>query len=127
MTEPVYKVLSAAAFAEAAREGHFAGSSDDLRDGFIHLSAAHQLEGTLAKHFAGQEGLVLLALDAERLRPHLRWEPSRGGALFPHLYAPLDLGALLWAEPLPLDANEGHCLPAALLPLPFGERGSSLE
>jgi|SRR5688572_7150908 uncharacterized protein (DUF952 family) len=111
MTGAVYKVLSAAAFAEAARQGEFSGSADDLRDGFVHLSAAHQLEGTLAKHFAGQDGLVLLALDPSRLGAALKWEASRGGELFPHLYAPLDLGALLWAEPLPLGADGRHVLP----------------
>ena len=82
MAEPVYKVLSAAAFAEAARAGYFTGSPDDTRDGFIHLSAAQQLEGTLAKHFAGQDGLVLLALDPDRLGSALKWEVSRGGELF---------------------------------------------
>lgn len=111
MTEAVYKVLSAAAFAEATRERYFAGSPDDLRDGFIHLSAAHQLEGTLGKHFAGQDGLVLLALDPGRLASALRWEASRGGELFPHLYAPLDLAALMWAEPLPLGPDGRHVLP----------------
>jgi uncharacterized protein (DUF952 family) len=111
MAEPVYKVLSAEEFAEAAGVGHFVGSNDDVRDGFIHLSAAHQLEATLAKHFAGEDGLVLLALDPVRLGPRLRWEPSRGGALFPHLYAPLDLAAVLWAEPLRLGQDGRHVLP----------------
>lgn len=111
MAEPVYKVLSEAAFKQAEAKGHFAGSSDDSRDGFIHLSAAHQLAGTLATHFAGQERLVLLALDAERLGERLKWEPSRGGALFPHLYAPLDLAAVLWVEPLKLGADGRHILP----------------
>jgi uncharacterized protein (DUF952 family) len=111
MAEPVFKVLSEAAFAEAAREGHFLGSPDDRRDGFIHLSAVHQLEGTLAKHFAGQDGLVLLALDAGRFGPALKWEVSRGGESFPHLYAPLDLAALLWAERLRLDPDGRHILP----------------
>ena len=122
MAEPVYKVLSEAAFAEAARKGHFAGSPDDLRDGFIHLSQAHQLAGTLAKHFAGQQGLVLLALDAAQLGAAMKWEVSRGGEPFPHLYAPLDLAAMLWAEPLPLDAYGVHRLPTALTPLPSEER-----
>jgi uncharacterized protein (DUF952 family) len=111
MAEPVYKVLSEAAFEEAALKGHFTGSADDLRDGFIHLSAAHQLRGTLAKHFAGQDGLVLLALDADRLCPQLKWEVSRGGERFPHLYVPLDLAAMLWAEPLALGQDGRHVLP----------------
>jgi uncharacterized protein (DUF952 family) len=111
MTNPVYKILTAAAFSEAERQGHFAGSFDDLRDGFIHLSAAHQLEGTLAKHFAGRDGLMLLALDPERLGPALKWEASRGGDLFPHLYAPLALSAVLWAEPLRLGVDGIHRLP----------------
>lgn len=115
MVEPVFKVLSAAAFAKAAREGCFTGSADDKRDGFIHLSAADQLEGTLAKHFADQDGLVLLALDSARLGPALRWEPSRNGALFPHLYAPLDLAAVLWAEPLRLGPDGRHVLPEGIL------------
>jgi uncharacterized protein (DUF952 family) len=115
MAEPVYKVLSEAAFEKAALKGHFAGSADDLRDGFIHLSAAHQLAGTLVKHFAGQEWLVLLALDARRLGADLKWEASRGGGLFPHLYAPLDLAAMLWAEPLVLGPDGRHVLPEGAL------------
>lgn len=111
MASPVYKILTEAAFREAERKGHFAGSADDLRDGFIHLSAAHQLEGTLAKHFAGQDALVLLGIDAVRLGPDLRWEPSRGGALFPHLYAPLDLAAVLWAGRISLGEDGIHRLP----------------
>ena len=114
MAEPVYKVLSEAAFEKAALKGHFAGSADDLRDGFIHLSAAHQLAGTLVKHFAGQEGLVLLALDARWLGADLKWEASRGGGLFPHLYAPLDPAAAIWVQPLPLGADGFHIFPAAL-------------
>ncbi|MGV1014802.1 MAG: DUF952 domain-containing protein [Methyloceanibacter sp.] len=114
MAEPVYKIMTEAAFEAAMRAGRFQGSADDLRDGFIHLSAAHQLTGTLAAHFAGQADLVLLALDSGRLGDGLKWEPSRGGALFPHLYAPLDLAALLWVEPLPLDADGRHVLPEAV-------------
>ncbi len=111
MAEPVYKVLSETAFKEAERKGRFTGSADDSRDGFIHLSAAHQLEGTLASHFAGQAGLILLAVDPDWLGPALKWERSRGGALFPHLYAPLDLAAVLWVEPLPLGPDRHHILP----------------
>jgi uncharacterized protein (DUF952 family) len=111
MAEPVYKVLSEAAFEQAWAAGRFHGSADDARDGFIHLSAGQQLAGTLAAHFARQEGLVLVALDARRLGPALKWEASRGGALFPHLYASLDLAAVLWVEPLPLGQDGRHVLP----------------
>jgi uncharacterized protein (DUF952 family) len=111
MAEPVYKVLSETAFEEAWVAGRLDGSADDARDGFIHLSAGHQLAGTLAAHFAGQEGLVVVALDAGRLGPSLKWEASRGGALFPHLYAPLDLAAVLWSEPLALGPDGRHVLP----------------
>ena len=111
MGEPVYKVVTEQAFAESWAQGRFEGSADDATDGFIHLSAAHQLAGTLATHFAGREGLVLVALHAGRLGPALKWEPSRGGALFPHFYAPLDLAAMLWAEPLQLGPDGRHILP----------------
>ena len=99
MSEPVYKICSRAALEEARKSGRFDGSADDARDGFIHLSAASQVSGTLAKYFAGQCGLVLLAVDPERLGDRLRWEKSRGGELFPHLYAPLPLTAVFWAKP----------------------------
>jgi uncharacterized protein (DUF952 family) len=111
MAEPIYKVMTEAAFEQSWSQGRFDGSADDARDGFIHLSAAHQLEGTLASHFAGQAGLVLLAVDAGRLGAELKWEASRGGALFPHLYAPLDLAAVLWVEPLALGQDGAHLLP----------------
>ena len=111
MPEPIYKILSEAAYEAAKREGHFFGSADDARDGFIHLSAAHQLETTLAAHFAGHEGLLLVALDPERLGPELKWEPSRGGALFPHLYGRLDLAAVVAVERLELAPDGRHVLP----------------
>ena len=111
MADPIYKVMTEAAFEASRSQGHFTGSADDLRDGFIHFSAAHQLEATLAKYFAGQEDLVLLAVDPARLGPNLTWEPSRGGALVPHLYAALDLATVLWAEPLTLAPDGRHILP----------------
>jgi uncharacterized protein (DUF952 family) len=111
MAEPIYKVMTEAAFEASWRQGHFDGSADDVRDGFIHFSAAHQLAGTLAKFFTGQEALMLLAVDPARLEPDLKWEASRGGTLFPHLYAPLDLAAVLWAEPLALGPDGLHVLP----------------
>lgn len=115
MAEPIYKVLTEVAFTESWSQGRFEGSADDVRDGFIHLSAAHQLEVTLATHFGGQTGLVLLAVDAVRLGRDLKWEASRGGALFPHLYAPLDLAAVLWVEPLLLGKDGRHILPEGAL------------
>ena len=85
----VFKVLPRGAWNEACSAGAYSGSADDLRDGFIHLSLREQLPGTLAKHFRGQEDLVLVQFEADALGEALRWEASRGGALFPHLYAPL--------------------------------------
>lgn len=116
MDGTIYKLCSKAALAEAEAKGRFEGSADDARDGFIHFSSAEQLEGTLAKHFTGETDLVLLAVDTARLGERLQWEPSRGGAVFPHLYAPLDLNAVLWVEPLPLDADGRPRLPARVMP-----------
>ena len=89
----VFKVATRAAWEDACRRGAFAGSADDRRDGFIHLSVEHQLAGTLARHFRGARDLVLVEFDAAALGSALRWEPSRGGDLFPHLYAELADGA----------------------------------
>jgi uncharacterized protein (DUF952 family) len=111
MPAPVYKVLAEAAYEAAKGEGQFLGTGDDLRDGFIHLSAPHQVAGTLAKHYSGQADLLLLALDPERLGADLKWEPSRGGDLFPHLYGPLPLDAIVSVEPLELNDDNRHILP----------------
>ena len=81
-----------------------------MRDGFIHFSTAAQVQETAAKHFAGARDLLLVFVDTARLGDRLRWEPSRGGALFPHLYGPLDLAAVVRVTPLPLGAN-GHEFP----------------
>jgi uncharacterized protein (DUF952 family) len=86
----VYKIAAQADWDAALRAGAFEGAAIDLRDGYIHLSTAAQAQETARLHFAGQSGLVLLRLDAAGLGAALRWEPSRGGALFPHLYGPLD-------------------------------------
>ena len=98
---PVYKLMRAAEWAEALARGVVAGSSADLKDGFIHFSTADQVRGTAEKHFAGEIGLVLAAVDPARLPTPLKWEPSRGGRLFPHLYAPLPLSAVpkTWSVP----------------------------
>jgi uncharacterized protein (DUF952 family) len=99
----VYKLLCAADCERLRAAGAWAGSPDDLRDGYVHLSAADQVAGTLAKYFADVPDLILLAVDPAMLGADLRYEPSRGGALFPHLYAPLPLAAcqaLAWrAQP----------------------------
>jgi uncharacterized protein (DUF952 family) len=116
MSEPVYKICDEAALQGARSKGRFEGSPDDLRDGFIHLSAGAQVAGTLATHFAGRDDLLLLAVDTERLGDRLRWEPSRGGDLFPHLYGPLDLAHVLFIEALPLQDDGRHRLPAGVAP-----------
>jgi uncharacterized protein (DUF952 family) len=86
----IYKILPRAAWDEAVAAGRFEGSPVDLADGYIHFSTGAQAQETASKHFRGQSGLVVAAFDADTLGPSLRWEPSRGGALFPHLYGPLD-------------------------------------
>ena len=110
----VYKICARAAWEEACRTGAFAGSADDMRDGFIHLSARDQLAGTAAKHFRRQADLVLVAFEAERLGPKLVWEPSRGGDLFPHLHADLPTSAALWTQPLELGSDGLPVLPEDL-------------
>ena len=90
----IYKICPASAWREAERQGVFRGSADDARDGFIHFSTASQVAETARKHFFGQTGLFLIAVDADALGDALRWEPSRNDELFPHLYGELDLGAV---------------------------------
>ena len=114
MPRRVYKVCTAADWRAAVELGTYAGSADDLRDGFIHLSTLDQLAGTLAKHFSGQAELVLLAFDANTLGDRLTWEPSRGGQLFPHLYALLAVSLALSIAPLPAGADGTHSLPGDL-------------
>jgi uncharacterized protein (DUF952 family) len=109
----VFKVLPSAEWQAAQRAGAFHGSAVDLRDGFIHFSTAEQLAETLRRHFAGVADLVLLRVDTNAVSPESawRWEPSRGGALFPHLYAPLPVSAVQSAQALPLAENGEHRLP----------------
>ena len=95
----VYKVVGHAEWAAAAREGVFLGSAIDMKDGYIHLSDGEQVETTVALYFADRDDLTLVALEAERLGEALKWEPSRGGALFPHLYATLPLDGVVFARP----------------------------
>ena len=111
MTDLVFKIVDRAAW-EARPEGApFVGSAVDLRDGFIHLSSAAQVAGTAARHFAAQPDLLLVAVDAAALGGALRWEPSRDGEAFPHLYGPLPPAAVRWTAALPLDAAGVHVFP----------------
>jgi uncharacterized protein (DUF952 family) len=107
----IYKICREAEWDAAVRAGVYRGSAADLRDGFIHFSTAAQVAETAARHFAGQRDLLIVAVDADALGAALKWEPSRGGALFPHLYGALPVSAALWAKPLPLDGHGRHILP----------------
>src|ERR1044071_10400385 len=107
----IYKICTQAEWHEGEHNGASRGSAFDLRDGFIHFSTAEQAAETAAKWFAGQRDLVLVAVDGDALGARLKWEPSRGGALFPHLYGDLELHAVLRVDPLPLDAGGRHVFP----------------
>ncbi len=106
----IYKILTADQWADLQTRGQTPGAPIDVADGFVHFSTAEQLAETAAKHFAGQDGLQLLAMDADGLGAALKWEPSRGGALFPHLYGPLALTDVIWSRPMRL-GTDGHVLP----------------
>jgi uncharacterized protein (DUF952 family) len=108
----IYKICPKALWREAEAGGRFDGAPVDYADGFIHFSTGEQAVETAARHFAGQDHLLLVAVDAAALGPALKYEPSRGGALFPHLYAPLPLTAVKWARPLPLGPDGRHVFPA---------------
>jgi len=110
VSRTIYKICPAALWRAAERAGVFPGSEVDGRDGFIHFSTATQAAETAAKHFAGRDDLLLVAVDADALGDRLKWEPSRGGALFPHLYGPLDLTAVRRVDALPL-GPDGHVFP----------------
>jgi uncharacterized protein (DUF952 family) len=104
----VYKIVATEEWTRAEAAGVFMGASVDLADGFMHFSTAEQAADTAAKWFADRDDLTLAAIDAGSLGEDLRWEPSRGGALFPHLYGPLPLSAVVWSRPLPLGPNGRH-------------------
>jgi uncharacterized protein (DUF952 family) len=108
----IYKIVTQSEWREAEKQGLFKGAPVDLADGFIHFSTAGQVAETAAKHFAGQDGVLLVAVDEAALGDRLKYEVSRGGALFPHLYADLPLSAVLWVKPMPLGADGIHRLPA---------------
>ena len=102
----IFKIVGRKDWDTAASEGVYRGSADDMRDGFIHFSTAEQLAGTAARHFRGVTDLVLVAFDDAALGDTLKWEPSRGGQLFPHLYGVLPTKLALWVRPMPL-AEDG--------------------
>jgi uncharacterized protein (DUF952 family) len=107
----IYKICPAELWRAAEHDGVFRGASVDLADGFIHFSTAAQVVETAAKHFAGQSDLLLVRVHADRLGDALKWEPSRGGALFPHLYGVLHVGDVHRVEPLPSRTNGTHAFP----------------
>ena len=107
----IYKICETALWREAERSGVFHGAPDDARDGFIHFSTGGQVRETAARYFAGAGDLMLVAVDADALDAALKWEASRGGDLFPHLYGVLPLAAVVWARPLPLGADGRHVFP----------------
>ena len=112
----IYKICLEPLWRQAERAGVFSGAPVDHKDGFIHFSTAAQVAETAAKHFGGQTDLLLVAVDPEALGASLRFEPSRGGDLFPHLYAALPLTAVRWVKPLPLGADGRHTFPEHIRP-----------
>lgn len=110
----IYKIFRRSEWDAFRASGRTPGAPVDLADGFIHLSTAEQVAGTAEKHFAGESDLVLVAVKAERLGDALKWEPSRGGALFPHLYRDLRIADVAWDKSLPLGAT-GHIFPEGVV------------
>lgn len=107
----IYKICPASAWREAERHGVYRGSADDARDGFIHFSTAAQVPGTAAKYYRGQNALFLIAVDADALGDALRWEPARGGDLFPHLYGELAIGAVVSVSEFQMRSDGSHVIP----------------
>lgn len=106
----IYKIFRRAEWVAFRDAGETLGAPIDLTDGYIHFSTAAQVAETAAKYFSTESDLVLLALDSAKLAPALKWEPARGGALFPHLYRKLTTADVLWDKSLPLGAT-GHIFP----------------
>src|SRR5690348_8377977 len=111
MTRMIYHMCRAEKWREAQARGAYHGSAQDLADGFIHFSTAAQIGESARRHRAGQDGLVLVAVEPGRLGDRLKWEPSRGGDLFPHLYGPLDPGESASVRLLPLGPDGAHIFP----------------
>jgi len=110
----IFKILRATEWEEFKRAGQTAGAPVDLADGYIHFSTGTQVAETAAKYFSDTHGLMLLAFEADALGDDLKWEASRGGALFPHLYRELHLSELLWSKPLPCN-GANHMFPKGVL------------
>lgn len=110
----VYKIFRRAEWDAFVAEGRSAGAPVDLADGYIHMSTPQQVVETAAKHFNAESDLVLVAIETDRLGPALKWEPSRGGALFPHLYRELRAADVVWDKSLPLGAA-GHIFPMGVV------------
>jgi len=110
-TSLIYKISPQSAWRQAEASGVFTGAPVDIADGFIHFSTAEQTAETAAKHFAGVEDLVLVAINTDALADDLKWEVSRGGALFPHLYADLPMYAVAWVRAMPLGEDGQHQIP----------------
>jgi uncharacterized protein (DUF952 family) len=111
LDKTIYKIVPRELWQQARIAGVFKGAPIDLKDGYIHFSTAAQAVETARLHFAGEADLLLVAVDATLLGEALKWEASRGGNLFPHLYADLPLGAVLWEKPLPLGQDGLHVFP----------------
>ena len=107
----IYHLARADEWDAEGAAGTYAGGAQDRTDGFIHFSTKDQIVESAAKHRAGEEGLLLLAVESEKLGDALRWEPSRGGSLFPHLYGTIPFAAVIRTAPLPFDANGRHIFP----------------
>ncbi|MGI9525340.1 MAG: DUF952 domain-containing protein [Hyphomicrobiaceae bacterium] len=112
VTDWVYKMVSAGEWSAAVRVGSYEGSAVDRRDGFIHLSTSDQISETATKHFLGQEDLIIVAFATQSLGEQLRWEPSRGGQLFPHYYGHVPTQLARWVEAAPLDGQGIPDIPA---------------
>lgn len=121
----IYKICPFSEWRAAEVQGQFRGSAIDLEDGYIHFSTALQAGETLAKHFRGQNDLVLIEVASTPLGPALKWEPSRGGDLFPHLYAPLPVAAALSVTPLRMNADGSHEMPDLVGKAPDGRKSAS--
>lgn len=111
MPKNIYKIVPQALWNSAQSKGVFEGAAIDLKDGYIHFSTARQVADTAALHFAGQSDLLLVAVDGDALGDKLRFEPSRGGDLFPHLYDVLPMHSVLWVKPMPLGNDGLHEMP----------------